>query len=101
MNKPASIMVRAKFGPGSTYLASTMVAGKNREQASSTSCAHQALTRAAAKGLGVPEAEVLLCELGTDKPVPWERHVGPEWVAFDAYVKGSLTQLNLLPGGAS
>jgi len=101
MNKPASLMVRAKMGPGSTYLASTMVAGKDRQQASSTSCAHAALTRAAAKGLGVPEDQVLLFELGKDTPVPWERWVGSTWEVFDARVKGSTTQLNLLPGGAA
>ena len=93
-------MVRVKLGPGSTYLASTMVAGKDRQQASSTSCAHAALTRAAAKGLGVPEDQVLLFELGKDEPVKWERHIGSEWEAFDARVKGSTTQLELM-GGAS
>ncbi len=102
MNKPASLMVRAKYSSSvSGYTAATLVPGKDRATASATSCAHQALTRAAAKGLGVPESEVLLFELGKDVPVAWERHVGPEWVAFDARVKGSTTQLNLLPGGAA
>jgi len=100
MSYPHSLMVRAKCGPASTYVASTMVVGKDRAQASSTSCAYQALVRAAAKGLGVPENEVLLFEVGKDTPVPWERWVGPEWVAFDARVKGSTTQLELM-GGAS
>ncbi len=98
---PESLMVRVKLGPASTYLASTMVVGKGRESASSTSCAAAALTRAAAKGLGVPEDQVLLYEIGTDRLVPWERFVGSEWVAFDARVKGTLSQLNLLPGGVS
>lgn len=102
MSKPASIMVRAKYSSAcSGYLATTMVVGKGREQASSTSCAHAALTRAAAKGLGVPEDQVLLFELGKDEPVAWGRHVGDEWEVFDARVKGSVTQLDLLPGGVS
>lgn len=100
MSFPHSLMVRVKCGPGSAYIASTMVVGKGREQASSTSCAHQALTRAAAKGLGVPESEVLLFELGTDTPVLWERWVGGEWQSFDARVKGSTTQLELIGGEA-
>ncbi len=100
MNKPTSLMVRVKCGPASTYVASTMVVGKDRQQASSTSCAYQALVRAASKGLGVPESEVLLFEVGKDTPVTWERFVGPEWVAFDARLKGSATQLELLGGAA-
>jgi hypothetical protein len=102
MSKPTSLMVRAKYSSSvSGYTAVTVVPGKGRATASATSCAHQALTRAAAKGLGVAEDQVLLFELGTDVPVPWERWVGPEWVTFDARVKGSTTQLNLLPGGAA
>jgi hypothetical protein len=81
--------------------AATLVPGKGRALASSTSCGHQALTRAAAKGLGVMDDQVLLFELGTDKPVPWERFIGPEWQTFDARVKGSVSQGNLLSGGAS
>lgn len=100
MSKPASLRVRVKYSPSvSGYLATTVVVGKGREQASSTSCAFAALQRAAAKGLGVPEDQVLLFELGKDEPVRWERHVGNEWAAFDARVKGSSTQLDLLPGG--
>lgn len=102
MNKPASLMVRVKYSSSvAGYTAATLVPGKGRATASATSCARQALTRAAAKGLGVPESEVLLFELGTDKPLLWERHVGNEWETFDARVKGSETQLNLLPGGAA
>lgn len=102
MNAPTSLMVRVKYSSGvSGFTACTCVVGKDRASASSTSCAHAAMTRAAAKGLGVPESEVLLYELGKDKLVPWDRHVGQEWQMFDARVKGSTTQLDLLPGGAS
>ncbi len=101
MSQPNSIMVRVKCGAANTYLASTMVVGKGRETASATSCAHAALKRAAAKGLHVAEDQVLLFELGKEVPVPWERWVGSEWEMFDARVKGSTTQLDLLPGGVS
>ena len=102
MSALQSLMVRVKYSSSvSGYTAATLVPGKGRATASSTSCGHQALTRAAAKGLGVPESEVLLFELGTDKPVTWERHIGNERVTFDARLKGSTSQLNLLPGGAA
>ncbi|WP_395737439.1 hypothetical protein [Prosthecobacter sp.] len=100
--KPTSLMVRVKYSSSvAGYTACTMVAGAGRQSASSTSSAHQAATRAAAKGLGVTDSDVLLFESNTDKPVPWDSHVGNAWVAFDARVKGSTSQLSLLPGGAS
>lgn len=100
---PTSLMVRVKYSSSvAGYTAVTLlVPGKRRGTASATSCAYQAAACAAAKGLGVPESEVLLFELCSVEPVTPDRHVGPDWVVFDARVKGSETQLNLLPGGMS
>jgi hypothetical protein len=99
MNRPASIMVRVKLGPGCTYLASTMIVGAGRKQASSTSSAESALRCAAAKGLACAEDQIVITPFnGSDLAGVG---IGGQWHAFDCAVKGTATQMDLLPGGAS
>jgi hypothetical protein len=99
MSLPTSLTVRVKLAPGCTYLASTMVVGKGREQASSTSSAEQAARRAAAKGLGCAEDQISIT--GLNGVVFADVGIGGQWHAFDCAVKGSATQADLKLGGVS